>query len=70
MTSTLPHYSKFIVAIVGAVATAVSEGLVPEDWNSYLTVAIVFLTALGVYQVPNEEKPMETTEEDFDEFDL
>lgn len=48
--------NKFLVALVGAISTAISEGLLPDAWSSYVTVAVVFLTALGVYQVPNKEE--------------
>lgn len=47
---------KFLVALVGAISTAISEGLLPDSWSSYVTVTVVFLTALGVYQVPNKEE--------------
>lgn len=50
----LSNYRKVIVALVGAVATAVSLGLVPEQVGDWLAVATAFLTALGVYAVENE----------------
>lgn len=46
-------YRKFIAAVVGAVTSALSLGVLPESYNKYVSVAIVFLTALGVYAVPN-----------------
>lgn len=64
----IQHYRKFIVALIGALATAVSEGLISETWNSWLTVAVVFLTALGVYQVENAPL-LEDSEEIFDDLD-
>ncbi len=44
---------KFAVALVGAAATIVATGLVPEDITIYVNAGIGLLTALGVYQVPN-----------------
>lgn len=44
---------KFLVAFIGAVVTAVTVGLVPAAVGDWMTVVVVFLTALGVYVVPN-----------------
>lgn len=46
--------NKFVAAVVGAVLSAAALGLLPEDSKDYITVAIVFLTAIGVYAVPNK----------------
>ena len=43
-------YSKFLVALVGAVAQVVAEYY---STNTYVQVALALLTALGVYQVRN-----------------
>ena len=51
----LAAYRKLIVALVGAVGVAVSQGLLPDEVGAWLTVVVAFLTAYGVYQVPNEE---------------
>lgn len=47
---------KFITAVVGALLAAVSVGLLPPTYNDYVTVGITFLTALGVYVVPNKKE--------------
>lgn len=46
------RYSKFIVAICGAITVAVSDGVL--DLNDGVTVALAVLAALGVYAVPNK----------------
>jgi hypothetical protein len=46
--------AKFIVALVGAAAVAVSLGLLPDSASKWVTVAVAFLTALGVYITPNK----------------
>jgi hypothetical protein len=48
------HARKFVVALAGAAAVAVSVGVVPEAVEPYITVALAFLTSLGVYVAPNE----------------
>lgn len=47
---------KFLVALIGAVVAAVSIGLVPAAVGDWMTVVTVFLTAYGVWAVPNERK--------------
>lgn len=49
---------KFVVAFVGAVGVAISQGLLPEAVTSWFTVVVAFLTALGVYAVPNAKDPI------------
>jgi hypothetical protein len=51
-------YSKFIVAVIGALATwataALADGVVSaQEW---IALVLAVLTALGVYQVRNEVK--------------
>jgi len=48
----MTKYSKFIVAIVGAVVTGITlyYGETPE----WLTAIIPFLSAIGVYSVSNK----------------
>jgi hypothetical protein len=48
---------KFITALTGAIGIAISEGLIPESVNAYVTVAVAFLAALGVYVVPYSTGP-------------
>jgi hypothetical protein len=47
----MSKYSKFFVALLGAVlATAMQF----YSTNKYVQIAVVFATALGVYQVKNQ----------------
>ena len=45
--------AKFLTALAGAAAQAVSLGLVDGDARSWATVIIGILTAAAVYLVPN-----------------
>lgn len=45
---------KFIAALLGALATAVTVGVIQDPYAAYVAVAIAFATSLGVYAVPNE----------------
>lgn len=56
MTSNPESARKFIAAIIGALTTALAVGVLPQEYAGWLTIAIAFLTALGVYAVPNERK--------------
>lgn len=49
----MSNYRKVIAAVIGAIGTALTLGVAPEAWADYLAIAIQFLTALGVYAVPN-----------------
>lgn len=51
--SQLSKYSKLIAALVGAVGVAVTEGLVRGAAAHWVAVAVAFLSAAGVYVVPN-----------------
>lgn len=51
MLETLKPYSKFIIALLGAVLTVVVQFY--GDSN-YVQIVVAILTALGVYQVPNK----------------
>lgn len=44
---------KFFVSLIGALVAAVSQGLLPESVGKWLGIVIIFLTALGIYGVPN-----------------
>lgn len=46
---------KFVVAFFGAISVAIAQGLLPENWSSWVTVVVAFLTSVGVYGVPNKE---------------
>jgi len=50
---------KFIAALIGALAIAVAQGLVPLAIGGWLPVIIAFTTALGVYGVYNQKSPSE-----------
>lgn len=56
----MKQFQKFVVALVGAITTAVSLGLLPEEWNQYVAVAVAFLTAAGVWVVKNAPPPVVT----------
>lgn len=44
-------YDKFLVACLGAVAQVVND---QYGQNKYVALALLLLTALGVYQRPNK----------------
>ena len=46
--------NKFLVALASTVATALSMGLIPDPYKPYVSMALVFLGAIGVYVVPNK----------------
>lgn len=46
----LSKYSKFLVALLGAVVNVIA---VQYSSNHYVVLAVAVLTALGVYTVPN-----------------
>lgn len=48
-------FRKFIVALIGAVGTAVSVGLLPAAVGGWVAVAVSFVTAMGVYRVYNSK---------------
>ena len=50
MIDALKPYSKFIIALLGAVITTVLQFY---GDNNYVQIAVALLTALGVYRVPN-----------------
>lgn len=50
------HVRKFVVALaaaLGVLGTALADGAVSSD--EAITVALAFLGAIGVYQLPNED---------------
>lgn len=49
----MEKYRKLVAALIGAVTEAVSLGLVSGPASKYLAVVVAFLTAVGVYAVPN-----------------
>jgi hypothetical protein len=57
MLEKLKPYSKFIVALIGALATSLTIAL-PDNPTVQLVCGIVIstLTAVGVYAVPNQPK--------------
>lgn len=52
MLEALKPYNKFLVALLGAVVTTALQFY---GDNPYVVLAVTLLTALGVYQVKNEE---------------
>lgn len=45
---------KLGVALVGAIGQVVQMNVLPDKYNAWAAGIIAFLTALGVYAVPNE----------------
>lgn len=50
---TLSEVRKTTTAVVGAVAEGVSAGLITGQERTIVVAVIAFLTAVGVYVVPN-----------------
>lgn len=50
---TLSEVRKTTTAVVGAVAEGVSVGLITGEERTIVVAVIAFLTAVGVYVVPN-----------------
>jgi hypothetical protein len=48
------HIRKALVALLTALGVAVSLGLLPEPYVSWVPVVVAFLGAYGVYAVPND----------------
>jgi hypothetical protein len=48
------RYRKLVAALVGAALEAVSLGLIPDPQSKWVGVGVGFLTAAGVYVVPNK----------------
>jgi len=53
----LSRYRKLLVALVGAVAQALSLGLIPERYRPWAVMVISVATAAGVYVTPNRPPP-------------
>lgn len=51
----LKEYAKFGMALLGAALVTLNYALplLPEQYKMWATLVLVFLTALGVRQVPN-----------------
>lgn len=49
------EYRKMIVAIIGAISVAVTQGLVVGTAAKWAAFGIAVLTAISVYGVPNAE---------------
>jgi hypothetical protein len=49
----LKRYAKALVAVLGAALTAASGLGIGGGWGQVITVALVAVTAAGVYLVPN-----------------
>jgi hypothetical protein len=46
---------KLAVALVGVIAQVIQLNLVPEKYEGWALGIVAFLTAVGVYVVPNED---------------
>ncbi len=51
MLNKLKPYNKFLIALLGAVTNVIVQFY---GNNTYITIVIALLTAVGVYQVPNK----------------
>lgn len=56
-TMILTAARKFGVALVGLAATALAQGLLPEQWRPWAAVVVALGTALGVYGIGNTSTP-------------
>jgi hypothetical protein len=54
----ISKYNKFYVAIVGATLTWITVALADDKVTTqeWVGLAVAVATALGVYQIPNQEK--------------
>lgn len=50
----MAKYRKFVVALLTAIVTAASLGLLPAPYDQWVPVLVAFAGALGVYAVKNE----------------
>lgn len=50
----MANYRKFIVALLTAIVTAASLGLLADPYAQWVPVLVAFAGALGVYAVKNE----------------
>jgi hypothetical protein len=57
MNKILAKYAKGITALLGAVIEAINLGVIPHQAQNYVTIVVVFLTALGVTGIPNATSP-------------
>lgn len=56
----MSEYRKGIVALLTALVTAASLGLLPEPYAAWVPVVVAFAGALGVVAVPNTPKGSES----------
>jgi hypothetical protein len=56
---TVGQVRKAIVAILGAMATAVTQGLIDGAAAKWVAIAIIVATGFGVYIVPNDPAPVD-----------
>jgi hypothetical protein len=51
----MSKYAKAIVALLLTVAYfAIGQGIIPDDYQSYVNVAFAVAITYGVWQVPNK----------------
>ena len=53
----MAHYRKFLVALLTALVTATTLGLLPAPYDQWVPVLVAFAGALGVYAVRNQPAP-------------
>lgn len=51
---------KFVVAVLGAIAIALTQGLIEGTAAKWAAAVIAVATAAGVYVVPNTPAPADT----------
>lgn len=51
---TLPQMRKALGALSAALVVIVSEGVLPDPWQSWVTCVAAVAGVLAVYQLPND----------------
>lgn len=57
MTQKIAEVRKALVAIAALIAQLLALGLLKDPWDQWASAALAFLTAIGVYVVPNALPP-------------
>lgn len=58
---TLGEARKAVASALGGLSALLATGLIPEPYNTWSVAAIMFFTVLGVYRLPNDEAPEDTS---------
>ena len=54
MNTKIAEVRKALVAVAAIIAQLLALGLLPDPYDKYASAALAFLTAIGVYMVPNQ----------------